>query len=488
MKLLFSILLTLLLCAACGDSSSGGSGESGNAAPPAPEDSPIPADAPPIPEDLLTLQEFAPSSASFLNPERGFFWDIDPHDTAEKYTRVREKGYSLAFADIPLEGYETTDLDDAFLATLDFNLGRVRAAGIKLALRCRYIHDHTPTQSDAPLSWIERHIEQLKPLFQKYADIILVVQAGFIGADGEWHDSSNGLDNPASRAAVLDALLAAIPPGVPLQVRRPKFKTDFLGAETPLAADLAFGTDPAARIGHHNDCFLASATDEGTYPSKEIETWKQYVAEDSRFVPVGGETCKANPPRSECAEALAEMGRLHWSFLNVQWQQDVINGWKAGGCYEEIAAHLGYRLALRQARWNKAVAPGGVLYLDAAIANEGYAAPFRERPLYAVISREGACYAARIEADPRRFEPGQSTFYATITMPADAAPGSWRLAFWLPDEDPAIAADPRYAIRLANDGVWDDTKGWNILTEDLSVDAAAPAVPATAQAEFTPCP
>ena len=41
--------------------------------------------------------------------------------------------------------------------------------------------------------------------------------------------------------------------------------------------------------GEHNDCFLASDTDFGTYTNKEEEL--SYMAQDNLFCVQGGETC-----------------------------------------------------------------------------------------------------------------------------------------------------------------------------------------------------
>ena len=41
--------------------------------------------------------------------------------------------------------------------------------------------------------------------------------------------------------------------------------------------------------GHHNDCFLASSTDFGTYDDKSVEY--PYLTEDTKYTVMGGETC-----------------------------------------------------------------------------------------------------------------------------------------------------------------------------------------------------
>ena len=80
---------------------------------------------------------------------------------------------------------------------------------------------------------------------------------------------------------------------------------------------------------------------------------------DSPFGAVGGETCKVNPPRSECPAALAELALLHWTHLNSAYHPDVLADWQQGGCYAEVACRLGYRLAVKDLRWGASAAPGG---------------------------------------------------------------------------------------------------------------------------------
>lgn len=81
------------------------------------------------------------------------------------------------------------------------------------------------------------------------------MEAGFIGAWGEWHTSTNGLDNIQDKREILNALLAAIP-GRFVQVRYPANIIEMYPAPEDAVS---------ARVAHHNDCFLSSNTDVGTY-------------------------------------------------------------------------------------------------------------------------------------------------------------------------------------------------------------------------------
>lgn len=62
----------------------------------------------------------------------------------------------------------------------------------------------------------------------------------------------------------------------------------------------AFDGTELTRTGHHNDCFLASDTDFGTYSDGNIDAEKSYIEGETKYTIMGGETCQVNAPRSEC--------------------------------------------------------------------------------------------------------------------------------------------------------------------------------------------
>jgi hypothetical protein len=398
---------------------------------------------------------------TFLNPERGFMVDLDLA-RGRDFSSVRAGGHTLAYAGVRLDDFRSTALPASFLDDLRAGFAAVRAAGIKVVLR--FVYNHAADGADAPKEQILVHVAQLQPVLQENADVIAVMDAGFIGAWGEWHSSTHGLDNLRDRGDVLYAILAALPASRSVTVRSPLYKADAYG--DPLPEGRAFDGSHPARVGHHNSCFLASDTDLGTY-GLPIDRWKDYVAHEGRFTPVGGETCQLNPPRTDCETAVAELARLHWSFLNALYHEQVLETWRAQGCLDEIARDLGYRFEVRWASFDEQPVAGGVLHLTVRIENTGYAAMFNARPVHVVIDD----LRFETDLDPRTWEPGEVTLRIAVPLPADLAPGRHRLGLWLPDADPRLRTpelDPLYAVRLAGT-VWDD--GINVLTEELVVSA-----------------
>ncbi len=412
---------------------------------------------------------YSQSAADIVNPERGYYVGYNLLSPASA-AAVRTSGHSLAIAIVRLDTYRDKALDSAFLTQLNTGFAAARANGIKVVLRFAY---NASFATDASKTRILGHIAQLAPVLKANADVIAVMQAGFIGAWGEWHTSTNGLDNNTDRAAILNALLAALPANRSVQVRTPMFKGNIYGS-TAVASTEAFSGSARARIGHHNDCFLASSSDMGTYAAP-ITTWKSYTAADTTFVPMGGETCAVST-QSACAPALADMTSNHWSYLNQAYLGAVINGWQTAGCGTEIKNRLGYRFAMQRVAHNSSVRPGGVLDVEIAIKNYGFAAPFNARPVYVVLTGGGKRQVAQLTAaDVRRFAPATVTTLTTkLRIPAGTVAGTYSLSLWMPDAAASLQNDPRYAIRLANDNAWDAVTGENILSKNVVVSASAP--------------
>jgi hypothetical protein len=199
---------------------------------------------------------FAPTDATLANPERGW-WLFAASDfagaTDEDFALTAAEGVTVAYGIVRLDEYRDTDLPPGFMADLEESFALSRKHGLKIILRFAYNYPGSSfdyeNAKDAPLPQVLRHIAQLAPAITANADTIVVLQAGFIGAWGEGHTSSNGLDTPKAKAAIRDALYAAVPDMMPLQWRYPPDILSWTGD---------------TRMGFHNDCFLSSDTDVGT--------------------------------------------------------------------------------------------------------------------------------------------------------------------------------------------------------------------------------
>lgn len=388
------------------------------------------------------------ATCSLVNPERGLRAVVDLLNLGNVST-LRQQGHSTVYGYVLIPDYVDKDLDAQVLDPLEASLASLRTAGLKVILRVYYAPAMDP---DAPLSRVLSHIAQLKPLLRSNSDVIAAMHAGFVGAWGEWHSSTNQLTEPAARKAILDALLDALPADRMILARRPSHKSEAYGG--PLTEETAYSPSPLSRVGHLNDCFLASDSDFGTY---QAAGEREYARADSAFTLVEGETCAVNPPRSECASALDELAAHHWSLLNIAYHGDVLDSWRAGGCFEQIACRLGYRYALLGLEHDAQLSPGSVLNLKLSLLNDGFARAFNPRPAYLVLQGEASRHELSLDLELRELAPGvEASFCLGAQLPTNIAPGEYRLGLWLPDAAESLKGNADYAVQLSNDVDWSD--------------------------------
>jgi Domain of unknown function (DUF4832)/Domain of unknown function (DUF4874) len=420
---------------------------------------------------------FAESSAAITNPERGFWVYLSDNFVTVTDADIAgaQAGYAnvaLGYAVIRLDNYRNQTLPQPLLDSIGGAFAKVRARGMKVILRFAYNYpgsETAPIVDDAPLSRVLEHIAQVAPLVQANADVIYVWQAGFIGMWGEGHSSTNGLDSPANKVVIRDALLNVLPGNRFLMWRYPPDQMAW-DADAGSEAD-AFGTARQARIGMYNDCFMSSDTDVGTYDDDPVvrATQRAYVATRSAIVPFGGETCNAPPTnqqRRSCAAIRSEGAQFHLSYLNRTYYEGFLNQWQSEGCLDEIASKLGYRWVLKRASSPKLATRGASIQLSVALKNVGWARLYNARRLNVVLvpraNTSGATISASAVWDPRALKPGdeQSVLF-TVVVPANATVDTYDVLIAAPDASPTIANVASYAIRFANVDNAAQGQSWN---------------------------
>lgn len=435
-------------------------------------------------EPLSKEIRYPASLEDFPNPERGWYHYRELSGSVDFAVRGQNKS-SLIFLKIRADAYRASALPQSLLDNLQKAFDQARKDGVKLIPRVAYNDGPgdgcNPYGCDAPKSIILQHIAQLAPLWKKNKDVLYLLDPGFIGGWGEWHSSSNGLDNIRDRTDILFGILDSLPVDRMAVIRYPAFKREIFGGSQSsekeiLGADRAFGGSRISRVGHLNDCLFSSEDDVGTY---QYTNWGRtreiaYVGGESRYAPFGGETCAVHA-KGECANTLQEMAALHIDHLNHDYNGEVINRWGTQGCLDTINLKLGHRLALDWARLPDSVKPGGTMSLRFAIRNRGFGELFNPRDVEAVLYRPGGSLEkAVLPVDPRRWSGGSlDTVGLSLSIPLALPEGAWRLGLRLADKEASLRGDPRYSIRLANAGVWNPDSGINDLKVDLQVSAKA---------------
>ena len=418
---------------------------------------------------------YSPDATDFPNPERGF------SKSRGSGAEARAAGLTLVHVYFRLDAFRDSALPQSFLDDVAARFAEARASGVKLVPRFTYNFPGATidpkVDRDAPLPRVLQHLDQLAPILRQNADVIAFMEAGFVGAWGEWHHSTSGLEELPAKRAILTRLLDILPRSRTVVLRYERDKRAIFARETPLTAAEAFSGTPAARVGHHDDCFLASADDWDTYrgtKERPIAAAKAYVAAENRYVPQGGETCDDGPdaqPYIGCASAVRELATQHWSQLNSDYNLKVLDRWKREGCYSEISKRLGYRFRLLRSSYSPSVTRGGELHATISLVNEGFAAPYNPRRLELVLrARSGREVRLPLRQDPRRWLPGAPIrLTLDLRLPRGMVAGSYEAFLAMPDPEPRLGARPEYAIRLANAGVWRPTSGDNALNWRVQV-------------------
>ena len=469
------------------------------------------------------------SDSDFANPERGFYRVAETYANSYQPLNVEQmkkwrtlqqaddgnyKVYStLVFRNIILQGYNNKSLSQDVLNNITNDFITARKAGVKLILRfCYTITTKSgacpervicPEYGDAPKNIVLNHIAQLKPLLQDNTDVIACIQMGFIGIWGENYysdyfgdPSSNGKGkltdkNWSDKNEVLKALLDALPQSRMIQVRTPQVKQRYVYGVKALTSSAALtdaeafsGTD-AARIGFHNDCFLSSPNDYGTYDdygnssSPHTDAYSilhAYAMADGRYIVVGGETCDDTySPENNCeysGKAQTEMHDMHYSFLNCAYNNDVNDDWQTGGCMNAIKKNLGYRFVLHNSVFPKSPVNAGMqLAFTLHLENAGYASLYNARPAELIMRNQTNKkeYAFTINTDMRKWYTGNIVLDVKIITERDMPLGNYDLLLFMPDAYSSLAQRPEYAIRLANENIWEASTGYNYLNKTITI-------------------
>lgn len=437
----------------------------------------------------LITRTYKSSSKSFPNPERGFFLFgnlIDDRYGTEVFSslnksylqQARNQGVTLIHRYYLISEFREKPISQSFLHMLSNDFRVARQSGIKLIPRFTY--NYLSGAPDASKNIILSHIEQLKPILTKNFDVIAYVEAGFIGTWGEWHGSSHNLDvNSQDRKDILFKLLSVLPQSRMVALRYAHYKREIFNNKSPLSNKDAFKGTYRARVGAHNDCFLTSIDDRGTYNSTNpqlIEAQKIFLSLDNQYVVQGGEVClpEKRYENINCSNALSELSRMRWSTLSAEPDdgKETLKKWEKQGCIEEIKQRLGYRFRLLRSHLTKSVKQCDFFPMRLEIINDGWASPYNPRKVEIILKerQKQIEYYLPINEDPRTWMSEKiQTLEILGGVPCNMPAETYEVLLNLPDTSPTLYRNPKYSIRLANENIWHQATGYNSLLAKIVV-------------------
>ncbi len=433
---------------------------------------------------------YTPTVEGFANPERGFYEANQTQSSKYESLNVsslqcfrQNEGISLIHRIFYLEDFVNSDISQQYLDLMQADFDKIREAGLKIIPRFAYSSaasgtDVVPIYGDASKERILSHLNQLSNVLRSNSDVIALMQAGFIGLWGEWwfSDHFQPDDDWSDRADILTGILDVLPSSRTVQLRTPRYKQNIFNVFDPVSQGTAHDQSNQTRTGHHNDCFVSSESDGGTYVDTTTEL--PYLEEETKWVAMGGETCDFNfladpaPNRLECATALAELDRFNWSYLNQDFYKPTLQKWLGDGCFSEINKRLGYHLTLLNGIYDDQVNPGGKFKYSFQLKNDGFSAPFNPRVVELIFRHtDGSTHTVELTDDPRFWLSGEThTVKGEFSIPANIKKGEYELLLNLPDPEPQLRNRPEYSIRLANEDIWDVETGYNRLDHTVKVE------------------
>lgn len=408
---------------------------------------------------------YVSDNTNFANPERGWY----------KYTKANSVGtYSflsqsslitmrtsenitLILRIYDLGAFKTTPISQTFLDNIQTDFNTLRASGVKCVLRFRYSETDN---IDATKAVLINHIEQLKTITIPNQDVIHVVEAGFIGQYGEWYYTSNYGDRGVlSTQNIVDRKeiglkIMELAPNRLIMFRTPYFQ-QMVGGTTPITLTNAYDGTTNSRIGLHNDAFLSSNSDMGTFKSTTTEY--PYLDAQSKYTFCGGESNALFPTKQDCSVVFGWLTRFHYNYLNFGYHPDVIALWKTKGCYDEIQRRLGYRFELIDSNITNNI-------LTINLKNVGFANIYNQRDVYLVFKNtlDNTSFFFKLNTDIRKWDAGTTISLVNDLNTFALLNGNYEVYINSPDKTLTSVA---YSIRFANTGVYDVTTGYNKLNQ-----------------------
>lgn len=298
------------------------------------------------------------------------------------------------------------DLTEDALNVLQQTFDNIRSFGGHVIVRICYDPWYNGRSNVTPEhKWVMRHVEQLAPVLSKNTDVIVALEMGMHGAYGEMHsDTSITYDRVAE---AVNLMLRNTPPELKILTRTGNYSAKVLGFDNwgvdfhidgEKFAEIAKAKgDTMYRVGMFNDGYLGTQYDYGTWgadckTSICREEGVAWLEKYSINTPYGGEalTTAGGYEVINTPEFLAYEGfRTHTSYLNIQWNNNLIDGWKKSHFegkdfeydgskidsltgFKYVNDHLGYRFVLRESWLSDTVGFDHVLHAKFRVQNVGF--------------------------------------------------------------------------------------------------------------------
>ena len=429
------------------------------------------------------VQTFQESIETIRNPERGFYKlvqvELSTHeenieDFEEEIQNIENEDtdVSIISFQLNLKNYvENTEIDNKKLKEIQKYFDIMRNHGYKVIFRV--VYDSQGRKNPEPeFEKILEHIDILKKIYKDNEDILFLIEAGYLGSYGEWHDGKYD-ENKTYRNQVIKKLLEVVPSSITINLRKPSFIHDFTTEE--LNADNAFSKSDIARLGLHNDGYLASETDYGTFDIEEREESIEYQHSITKYIAFGGECTKKESEFNDFENAIRDMQYRHCTYLNKTYDKEVKEKWRQSTYYSDsdiyskqngfkyIQDHLGYRLVLREVDLKQ---ENNMQKINIQLENIGFGNIINSKDVEIIYKNENEIYTSKIETDIRKDlikEENILNLNYTIKLPETIKAGEYEVYLKISEPYESLKNNTKYCIQFANNNVWNENLGANFI-------------------------
>lgn len=377
---------------------------------------------------------FTESAKKLYNPNRGFYYmhgfRINDEETdfrqniADRFCRDEET--KLTLIEFNLQYYQDRPISEKGLENLEALFQELEKLDKQLIVRFVYDWNGENQQYEPEsLDIILEHMRQVGPVLCKYKDTIFTLQGLFIGNWGEMNGTKYANMEDVQKLA--RQLAEVTDKSTFLSVRMPMFWR--MATELPDAVSVERDDGTlASRLGLYNDGMLGSWSDYGTYGDHTKEEhgyftyWNReeelaFQEELCKIVPSGGEVITDNS-YNDFENALQDLKRMHVTYLNRDYDRNVLNKWENTTVTEDgvfqgmdglsyVERHLGYRLLIKDTALDYQYEQD-VLSVAIAMQNVGFAPLYNEKKVQVILHSEetGETHIYPVEQDIRDLTGG----------------------------------------------------------------------------------
>ena len=237
----------------------------------------------------------------------------------------------------------------------------------------------------------------------------------------------------------------------------------------------AFSQIDVARLGLHNDGYLASETDYGTFEIDERDESLLYQHNLTKYTSFGGESTKSESKYNNFENAIEDMKYRHCSYLNKTYDREVKEKWKKSTYYSNtdiysgqngykyIQDHLGYRFVLREVKLKQ---EGDSQRISMKLENTGFGNIINPKDVEIIYKQGDTTFTSKVETDIRKDlskEENISNLNYLINLPKGIKPGNYDVYIKISEPYESLKYNTKYNIQFANINIWNENIGANFI-------------------------